>query len=171
MVFQDLALWPNLTVRENIRLGLSGLRANRRQIGECVREALEVCGIAALADRLPSQLSGGQQQRAALARAMAVRPQFLLLDEPFAGVDLATKSSILAEIARLADVRPFTIILVSHDPWEALGLCTHAVVMDGGVVQAAGGVRDFLAASPAEPFCAFRALHSKLNNSLVRVPE
>jgi ABC-type Fe3+/spermidine/putrescine transport system ATPase subunit len=165
MVFQDLALWPNLTVRQNVRLGLSGLRANRRQISDRVRESLEFCGIAALADRRPAQLSGGQQQRTALARAIAVQPHFLLLDEPFAGVDLPTKSRLLTEIAKLAEAGSFTVLLVSHDPWEAFGLCTYAIVVESGVVRTAGGLRDLLASSPAEPFGSTRTLHAKLTKA------
>jgi ABC-type Fe3+/spermidine/putrescine transport system ATPase subunit len=158
MVFQDLALWPNLTVRGNVRLGLAGQRLHRDDSGRRLREALELCGIADLADRFPGQLSGGQQQRLALARAIAVQPRFLLLDEPFSGVDLATKSRLLAEIAALAARCHFQVILVSHDPWEALELCETAIILDQGVVQAAGGVRDLLAAGTWEPFASFRRL-------------
>ncbi|MGD9853785.1 MAG: ABC transporter ATP-binding protein, partial [Planctomycetaceae bacterium] len=101
MVFQDLALWPNLTVRQNVALGLSGSHLSRQDSTRRINEAIELCGIAELANRRPGQLSGGQQQRAALARAMAVRPAFLLLDEPFSGIDLAIKAKLLDEIRAL----------------------------------------------------------------------
>ena len=136
LVFQDLALWPNLTARENIHLGLAGLRLRRRELSGRIQDALDLCGISEVADRRPSQLSGGQQQRVALARAVAVQPRFLLLDEPFSGIDLVTTSRILNEIARLARERQFQVILVSHDPWEAAQLCGCAVVLEQGRVQA-----------------------------------
>jgi len=156
MVFQDLALWPNLTMRDNVRLGLSGLRLSRRETSHRIREALELCGIADLADRLPSQLSGGQQQRTALARAIAVQPRFLLLDEPFSGVDLADKSRLLTEIGRLAQERRFQVVLVSHDPWEALALCDTAILLDRGIVRTADTLRALLSSASWEPFLSFR---------------
>jgi ABC-type Fe3+/spermidine/putrescine transport system ATPase subunit len=156
MLFQDLALWPNLTARENVRLGLAGLRLGRHESSRRTRESLELCGIADLADRLPSQLSGGQQQRVALARAMAVQPRFLLLDEPFSGVDLATKSRLLTEIADLARERRFHVVLVTHDPWETLELCESAILLERGTVRAVGKVAELLTSSALEPFVSFR---------------
>ncbi len=151
MVFQDLALWPNLTARENIRLGLAGLRLSRDESFGRIQDALNLCGITDLADRRPSQLSGGQQQRTALARAVAVRPRFLLLDEPFSGIDVVTKSRILYAIARLAQERQFQVILVSHDPWEAAQLCGYAVVLEQGRIQQSGSLKTVF----DEPACEF----------------
>jgi ABC-type Fe3+/spermidine/putrescine transport system ATPase subunit len=168
MVFQDLALWPNLTVRQNVQLGLSGLRVSRQELARRAREALELCGIAQLGDRLPSQLSGGQQQRAALARALAVKPNFLFLDEPFSGVDSETKSHILTEIAKLADTQQFTVILVSHDPWEALSLCREALVMQNGTFRTMGRLQELLASSQFEPFRSFRQVHEAYASILLR---
>lgn len=162
MLFQDLALWPNLTTRENIRLGLAGLRLTRQESSRRIREALELCGIADLADRYPSQLSGGQQQRAALARAVAVHPRFLFLDEPFSGVDLATKSRLLTEIAELARECRFQVILVSHDPWEALELCKTAVILDQGTVRGTGEMAHVLESGNWEPFLSFRQMRERL---------
>lgn len=162
MLFQDLALWPNLTTRENIRLGLAGLCLTRQESSRRIRQALELCGIADLADRYPSQLSGGQQQRAALARAIAVHPRFLLLDEPFSGVDLATKSRLLTEIADLARECRFQVVLVSHDPWEALELCETAVILDQGSVRGAGGMADLLESGNWEPCLSFRQMRERL---------
>ena len=84
LVFQDQALWPNLSVRDNVLLGLTGLRLSRHEARTRADEALLLCGIESLVGRKPGQISGGQQQRVALARAIAVRPDFLVLDEPFA---------------------------------------------------------------------------------------
>lgn len=158
MVFQDLALWPNLTAMDNVRLGLAGLRLGRTELSRRIADALRLCGIAELADRLPGAISGGQQQRVALARAIAVNPRFLFLDEPFAGIDLATKSRLLAEIARLAQQRKFQVLLVCHDPWEALAICNTAIVLDRGVVQASGNLRELLASADCEPCPSFRHL-------------
>lgn len=158
MVFQDLALWPNLTTRENIALGLAGARLTRQELCRRIQEALDLCGIADVADRLPGQLSGGQQQRTALARAIALRPRFLLLDEPFSSVDLATKSRLLIEIRTMARERHFQVILVSHDPSEALGICEAMILLDNGVVRAMGPVGELLASAPWEPCPSFRKL-------------
>ena len=144
MVFQDLALWPNLTALDNIRLGLAGAGLTAREAKRRGQEALARCGIGELAARRPGQLSGGQQQRVALARAIAARPTFLFLDEPFAGVDLVTKADLLREIAALAAEHQLTIVLVSHDPLEAAGLCLSAEVMADGRIAASGNLTELL---------------------------
>lgn len=150
MVFQDLALWPNLSVIENVRLGLSGASLSRRETVKRADEALHRCEIESLANRLPGTLSGGQQQRVALARAIAPGPDFLFLDEPFAGLDLITKNRLLAEIQALAKEQEFTIVLVTHDPLEATRLCLSAVVLDGGRVQATGPLDELLRSPKSE---------------------
>lgn len=122
MVFQDLALWPNLTALDNVRLGLSA-RLARRDAGERAIEALTHCGMESLAHRKPAQLSGGQQQRIALARAIAVRPSFLLFDEPFSSLDGGAKNELLREIGGLAQTHQITIVLVTHDLAEVQTLC------------------------------------------------
>ncbi len=156
MVFQDLALWPNLSVVENVRLGLSGANLSRREAATRADEALHRCGIESLANRLPITLSGGQQQRVALARAIAPRPDFLFLDEPFAGLDLITKNRLLAEIQALASEQQFTIVLVTHDPLETTMLCLSAVVLDGGQVEATGHLDELLRSPKSELLKAFR---------------
>jgi ABC-type Fe3+/spermidine/putrescine transport system ATPase subunit len=132
MLFQDLALWPNLTVAENVRLGLSGQRLSASELKQRIQESLESCGISELADRRPGTLSGGQQQRAALARALAMHPRLLLLDEPFSGLDLLTKETIVAQIARLKDQLGFSVVLVTHDPVEVQSLCQSVAVLEAG---------------------------------------
>ncbi len=144
MVFQDLALWPNLSVLGNVSLGLAGKHLPRQEARTRAEESLTICGIADLADRKPGQLSGGQQQRVALARAMAARPTFLLLDEPFASLDLSTKDRLLAEIRSLAEGQPLTLIVVTHDPLEATTLCQHAVVLDDGMLIESGSWDELL---------------------------
>ncbi|MCH9033948.1 MAG: ABC transporter ATP-binding protein [Planctomycetes bacterium] len=157
MVFQDLALWPNLSVIENVRLGLSGASLSRRKAATRAEEALRRCGIESLANRLPNTLSGGEQQRVALARAIAPRPDFLFLDEPFAGLDLITRNRLLAEIQALAGEQQFTIVLVTHDPLETTMLCLSAVVLDGGRVEATGPLDELLRSPKSELLEAFHA--------------
>src|SRR5262245_26750741 len=144
MVFQDLALWRDLTALGNVLLGLSGARLSRSERHRRAAEALALCGIGELANRKPGLLSGGEQQRVALARAIAVRPRFLLLDEPFAGLDLATKTALLGEIADLASAQRLTVILVTHDPLEAVGLCRFALILEGGRLVQSGELEEVL---------------------------
>ena len=156
MVFQDLALWPNLSVIENVRLVLSGANLSRREAAMRAAEAVDRCDIESLAKRLPHTLSGGQQQRVALARAIAPRPDFLFLDEPFASLDLVTRTRLLSRINALATVQQFTIVLVTHDPLEATTLCQSAVVLDEGRVEVAGPLDELLRSPKSELLKAFR---------------
>jgi ABC-type Fe3+/spermidine/putrescine transport system ATPase subunit len=163
MVFQDLALWPNLTAQANVMMGLSGLALSRPEALERTREALSLCGIEELANRKPGAMSGGQQQRVALARAVAVRPAFLLMDEPYAGLDLVLKSRLLPEVRELAKLQDITVILVTHDPLEALSLCQSAVVLDRGRIVEAGPLTDLLEAPRSE---LLRVFHDQFNAAL-----
>jgi ABC-type Fe3+/spermidine/putrescine transport system ATPase subunit len=138
MVFQDLALWPNLTVLDNVLLGLASLRLARSKARQRAEQALSMCKIEQLASRKPGDISGGQQQRVALARALAGQPRFLLLDEPFSGLDLVTKMALLDDVAQLVAERDITLILVTHDLVEATRLCHFAVVLNRGVVEESG---------------------------------
>jgi ABC-type Fe3+/spermidine/putrescine transport system ATPase subunit len=156
MVFQDLALWPNLTAAGNVRLGLAGAGLARRAVEEQVQSVLALCGIEPLARRKPGQLSGGEQQRVALARALAVRPRFLLLDEPFAGIDLVTKGRLLEEIARLAAAQRATVVLVTHDPFEAAALCRSAAVLEAGQCVEQGALSSLLASPTSTILRQFR---------------
>jgi len=156
MVFQDLALWPNLTVLDNVLLGLSGARLPRNERIDRARQALALCSIEDLADRRPETLSGGQQQRVALARALALEPRLLLLDEPFSGLDLVVRARLIEEVRRLAEERGFTVLLVSHDPLEAAPLCRAAVVLREGEIEEAGPLAVLLQAPRSELLRAFR---------------
>ena len=144
MVFQDLALWPNLSVLDNVLLGLASTRLSRQQARDRAQASLALCKIEALADRRPGAISGGQQQRVALARALAMEPRFLFLDEPFSGLDLVTKTALLQDIARLCGDKRISLILVSHDPFEATRLCQSAVLLDKGRVEETGPLTDLL---------------------------
>jgi ABC-type Fe3+/spermidine/putrescine transport system ATPase subunit len=144
MVFQDLALWPNLSVLRNVALGLSGRGLAKEEARKIGLDSLTLCGIVDLIDRKPGQLSGGEQQRVALARALAVRPKFLLLDEPFSSLDLATKSALLSDLRSLLAEQKITILLVTHDPVDAVTLCSSLVVMEGGEITEAGTLEELI---------------------------
>ena len=147
MVFQDLALWPNLSALQNVALGLSGSDLASEVRGRRAAEALEACGIGDLARRRPDSLSGGQQQRVALARALAVRPRVLLLDEPFSGLDLTIKMRLQTQIRELCAAFGLTLVLVAHDPLEAWALCHQAAVLENGAIQETG-LLDTMLANP-----------------------
>jgi ABC-type Fe3+/spermidine/putrescine transport system ATPase subunit len=159
MVFQDLALWPNLTALGNVLLGLSGAKLPRREARARAEEAISLCGIASLAHRRPGQLSGGQQQRVALARALAARPRLLVLDEPFSSVDIPTKARLLGEIRSLVAQQNLTIVLVSHDPLEAAAICHTAVILEDGRVQEFGSLAELIRDPHSQMLKTFRDYH------------
>lgn len=163
MVFQDLALWPNLHVFDNVGLALSGTSLSRKEVRRLSMKALESCRIADVAARKPGELSGGQQQRVALARAIAARPDFLLLDEPFAGLDLLTRDYILAEIRDLAETIAFTVVLVTHDPADAALLCSHAIVMEEARVAEGGALPDLFQNAQSQLLRRFQQLQARLS--------
>ncbi len=127
---QEGTLFPHLTVAANVGFGLT--RAERR--GGRVAEALELTGLTGLEARYPSDLSGGQQQRTALARALAPRPGLILLDEPFAALDMALRRSVCADVVALLRANGATAILVTHDPQEAFASADLVAVMRRGTV-------------------------------------
>nr|WP_286207337.1 ABC transporter ATP-binding protein [Thermomicrobium sp. CFH 73360] len=132
LVFQDYALFPHLTVEENIAFGLHRLgRSERRQR---VEELLQLTGLGPFRKRYPHQLSGGQQQRVAIARALAPRPSVLLLDEPFANLDAELRQRMREELRRLLRELGATVVLVTHDRDEALSLADRVAVMLGGTI-------------------------------------
>ncbi len=152
MVFQDLALWPNLTALENITLGLGRGEEPLRQ----ARESLSMCGISEMAHRYPGELSGGEQQRLALARAMAYRPAYLFLDEPFSGLDIEIKNSIITKIKRLTADHHITTVLVSHDPLEVFTLCKKVIVLEGGRIIESGEFKSILKHTKSRLLQAFK---------------
>jgi ABC-type sugar transport system ATPase subunit len=129
MVFQDLALWPNLTVLQNVTIGLSALQISRKERIERAREALEFCGISAFAKRHPGKLSGGELQRVALARALVPRPKLLLLDEPFVFLDLVLKAKLFDQFQELQRAYGFTALIVTHNPGDAIGIKAARIVV------------------------------------------
>jgi putative spermidine/putrescine transport system ATP-binding protein len=136
LVFQSYALFPHMTVRENVAYGLAQLgRAERRAR---VNEMLALVRLDAFADRLPRELSGGQQQRAAVARALAARPDILLLDEPFAALDKDLRLDLQIELSKLQKRFGITTVLVTHDQEEALSIADQVMVMRAGRIEQQG---------------------------------
>lgn len=137
-VFQHYAPFRHMTVWENVAFGLRVAHAPRRRIRERVAELLELVGLADLGRRYPAQLSGGQQQRMALARALAVDPRLLLLDEPFGALDIQVREQLRAWLRRLHDEVRTTTVFVTHDQQEAMAIADEIVVINAGVVEQAG---------------------------------
>jgi spermidine/putrescine transport system ATP-binding protein len=138
LVFQNYALFPHLTVRENIGFGLRAAGIERRRIDEEVDRMLALIQLEGHAAMKPGQLSGGQKQRVALARALVNRPQVLLLDEPLAALDLKLRQRMLLELDAIHDEVGITFLYVTHDQEEAMGLSDRIAVMNRGVVEQTG---------------------------------
>jgi putative spermidine/putrescine transport system ATP-binding protein len=138
MVFQAYALFPNLTVAQNVGFGLKIAGVPRADIDKRVTEMLDTIKLPQFGDRFPYQLSGGQQQRVALARALAPRPKVLLLDEPLSALDAKVRVSLRDEIRSIQRSLGITTIFVTHDQEEALSISDRIVVMYGGKVEQVG---------------------------------
>ncbi len=134
MVFQSYALFPHMTVEENVAYGLKVVGTPRREIGPRVMEALSMVQLGDYAGRRPDQLSGGQRQRVALARALVKRPKVLLLDEPLSALDAKLREQMRLELANLQQTVGITFIIVTHDQDEALSMADRIAVMDRGRV-------------------------------------
>jgi sulfate transport system ATP-binding protein len=150
-VFQHYAAFKHMTVRRNVAFGLEIRRRPRKQVRERVDELLELVQLTGLADRYPAQLSGGQRQRMALARALAVRPRVLLLDEPFGALDARVRAELRAWLRRLHDEVHVTSVFVTHDQEEAMELAERIVVMNHGRIEQTGDPRE-LYERPANDF-------------------
>ena len=138
MVFQNYALWPHMTVEQNVAFGLEERRLPRAQVREKVAAALDLVGLAGYGARRPGQLSGGQQQRVAIARTLAIEPQVLLLGEPLSNLDAKLRVQTRQELVKLQRRLGITTIFVTHDQIEALTTCHRVAVMDEGVIQQVG---------------------------------
>lgn len=135
MIFQSYAIWPNMTVAENVAFGLKLRRFDRGSIRDKVQSMLDTVRLGALAERYPSELSGGQQQRVALARAMVIEPRVLLLDEPLSNLDANLREEMRFEIRRLHDKFHFTTVYVTHDQGEAMVTSDRIAVMNLGKLE------------------------------------
>ena len=138
MVFQSYALWPHLTVGQNIAFGLEERRVPKADIKRRVREALEMVQLAGYGDRSIDQMSGGQQQRVSLARALVVKPKCLLLDEPLSNLDAQLRIEMRGEIRRIVKDNGLTGVYVTHDQEEALAMADRMAVLSRGVIRQIG---------------------------------
>jgi iron(III) transport system ATP-binding protein len=141
MVFQNYALWPHMNVAENVAYGLRERDVGRQERTMRVNEALETVRMPAFRDRMPNQLSGGQQQRIALARALVIEPDVVLLDEPLSNLDARLRLDMREEIRRIHDETGITMIYVTHDQKEALSMAERMAVMSMGHVEQVGDPR------------------------------
>jgi iron(III) transport system ATP-binding protein len=145
IVFQSYALFPNLTIEKNIAFGLENTGRNKLEIAQRVAELLQLVGLSEQAYKYPAQLSGGQQQRIALARAIAISPGLLLLDEPLSALDAKVRVHLRHEIKALQKKLGVTTVMVTHDQEEALSMADRIVVMNHGSVEQVG--------TPTEVYC------------------
>ncbi len=138
MIFQSYALWPHMTVAQNVSYGLELRKLDRATIDRKLKAILDTTHLAQLADRYPGELSGGQQQRVALARALIVEPETLLLDEPLSNLDANLREEMRFEVRRLHDEYRYTTVYVTHDQSEAMTTADIIAVMNAGKIEQAG---------------------------------
>jgi sulfate/thiosulfate transport system ATP-binding protein len=150
-VFQHYAAFKHMTVRQNVGFGLRVRKWPKDQIRARVDELLELVHLTGWADRYPSQLSGGQRQRMALARALAVEPRVLLLDEPFGALDAQVREELRAWLRRLHDEVHVTTVFVTHDQEEAMDVAEQVAVINAGRIEQVGSPRE-LYERPASDF-------------------
>jgi sulfate transport system ATP-binding protein len=167
-VFQHYAAFKHMTVRDNVGFGLKIRKTPKARVAERVDELLRIVGLAGFAGRYPSQLSGGQRQRMALARALAVEPKVLLLDEPFGALDAKVRAELREWLRRLHDEVHVTTLLVTHDQEEAMSIADNIAVMDNARIEQVGGPRE-LYDRPANRFVmGFLGPVAQLDGALVR---
>ncbi|ORW03698.1 sulfate/molybdate ABC transporter ATP-binding protein [Mycobacterium kyorinense] len=167
-VFQHYAAFKHLTVRDNVAFGLKIRRRPKAEITKKVDNLLEVVGLSGFQDRYPNQLSGGQRQRMALARALAVDPQVLLLDEPFGALDAKVREDLRSWLRRLHDEVHVTTVLVTHDQAEALDVADRIAVLNKGRIEQVGSPAEVYD-TPVNAFVmSFLGAVSSLNGTLVR---
>jgi sulfate/thiosulfate transport system ATP-binding protein len=167
-VFQHYAAFKHLTVRENVAFGLRIRKRPKEEIRERVDELLELVQLSGLAERYPGQLSGGQRQRMALARALAVEPKVLLLDEPFGALDARVRKELRAWLRRLHEDVHVTTVLVTHDQEEAMDVADRIVLMNEGRIEQTGKPRDLYEHPASEFVMGFVGPVNRLGDSFVR---
>ncbi|TDX48016.1 ABC transporter ATP-binding protein [Orenia marismortui] len=151
MVFQDYALFPHMSVAENILFGVK--KNNKEYKKEKISELLKLVGLEELKDRYPYQISGGQQQRVALARALAIEPSLILMDEPFSNLDASLQSRIREELKAIIKKSGVTAIFVSHDKDDAISIADKIVVLRDGEIVQQGKAKNII----NNPSCAYVA--------------
>ncbi|GGN21455.1 ABC transporter ATP-binding protein [Halarchaeum nitratireducens] len=153
LVFQEYALFDNMTVAENVAFGLKMRGVEKATRRERAADLLEMLGIGGFEDRDPTTLSGGQQQRVGLARALAIEPSILLLDEPMTGLDAKLKTRLQTEVGDLLAELDVTGLYVTHDQEEAMVMCDRVAVMNDGRVEQIGTPREIYE-NPVSDFVA-----------------
>jgi sulfate transport system ATP-binding protein len=167
-VFQHYAAFKHMTVWENVAFGLKIRRRPRAEVKQRVSELLELVQLARLGDRYPAQLSGGQRQRMGLARALAVDPKVLLLDEPFGALDARVRKELRGWLRRLHDETHTTTVIVTHDQEEAMDVADRVVVMNGGRIEQIAPPRE-LYDHPANEFVmSFVGPVNRLGDAFIR---
>jgi ABC-type Fe3+/spermidine/putrescine transport system ATPase subunit len=166
-VFQDYALFPHMTVCENISYGLRARHMQRHDVKKRTFELLEFVGLIDHAEHYPHQLSGGQKQRTALARALAIEPEILLLDEPLAALDFKTRVSLRGELKKILETLEVTSIYVTHELAEAYAVSDRIAVMGPGRIEQTGS-RDEIFSSPNLYVAQF--LGQSINNGTASPP-
>lgn len=153
MVFQSYALFPHMTVRQNVAYGLTVKSVPKTEAAEKAEHGLELVGLSGFGDRLPSELSGGQQQRVAVARAIVLEPEVLLLDEPLSNLDAKLRRHVREEIRQIQQRLGLTAVYVTHDQEEAMAVSDRIIVMKNAEIAQAGSPRDLYEA-PKSAFIA-----------------
>ena len=167
-VFQHYAAFKHMTVFENVAFGLKIRKWDKTKISARVHELLQLVQLDGLAERYPSQLSGGQRQRMALARALAVEPQVLLLDEPFGALDVQVRAELRGWLRRLHDEIHVTTIFVTHDQEEAMEVAEQIVVMNSGRVEQTGSPRELYENPSSEFVMSFIGPVNRIGNAYLR---
>lgn len=167
-VFQHYAPFKHMTVYDNVAFGLTVRRAPKSEVKKRVEELLSLVRLDGLAKRYPSQLSGGQLQRMALARALAPRPEVLLLDEPFGALDVQVRGELREWLRRLHEEIHVTTIFVTHDQEEAMDVAGQIVVMNGGRVEQTGTPHELYEHPNNEFVMSFIGPVNRLGNALLR---
>lgn len=167
-VFQHYAAFKHMTVRENVAFGLKIRKLPAAKVKAKVDDLLDVVGLTGFQSRYPAQLSGGQRQRMALARALAVDPQVLLLDEPFGALDAKVRDELRSWLRRLHDEVHVTTVIVTHDQQEALDIADRIAVLNKGRIEQVGTPADVYDRPETEFVMSFLGSVAKLNGVLVR---
>ena len=153
MVFQSYALFPHMTVRQNVAYGLTVKSVAKAEAAEKADQGMELVGLAGFGGRLPSELSGGQQQRVAVARAIVLEPEVLLLDEPLSNLDAKLRRHVRGEIRQIQQRLGLTAVYVTHDQEEAMAVSDEIIVMNNAEIAQIGTPKDLYEA-PSSAFIA-----------------
>jgi iron(III) transport system ATP-binding protein len=171
LIFQDFALFPHLSVGQNVAFGL---KASRSDVARRVGELLERVDLAGYADKAPHMLSGGEQQRVALARALAPRPRIMLMDEPFSGLDNRLRDGIRDETLQLLKEEGTAVVLVTHEPEEAMRMADQIALMRDGVIVQKGAPYNIYNAPADKAAAAFfsdvNVIRGTVQGALVDAP-